>query len=254
VQARVVDSSSKTAKNSFGIISTAYASVEAATATGKPFEFNLRFAGQYEDVESGYHYNWHRYYDPSTGRYLTPDPIGLAGGLNGYGYAGQDPIRSIDPWGLYTVIVVGSGTGLLNNPFGHAAIGFTGQGVYSYGTNTPLGGSLTDYLTSQAAYRDSTVYILDTTPEQEAKMLAEILKYKDTPLPNPLKDPLGALKDTCATRTQKTLEVGGITSILVPITSPFPSDLRLIANGNDARVTEVPKGSSIPDELKTFNK
>ena len=105
VHARVVDSSSKTAKNSFGIISTAYASVEAATATGKPFEFNLRFAGQYEDVESGYHYNWHRYYDPSTGRYLTPDPIGLAGGLNGYGYAGQDPMGAVDPWGLYSLVV-----------------------------------------------------------------------------------------------------------------------------------------------------
>ena len=94
MQARVVDSATKTASG--GIISTA----NAATATPKPFEFNLRFAGQYEDIESGYHYNWHRYYDPSTGRYLTPDPIGLAGGLNGYGYAGQDPMGSVDPTGL----------------------------------------------------------------------------------------------------------------------------------------------------------
>jgi RHS repeat-associated protein len=100
VQARVVDGSSKTAKTSFGIISSA----NAATATAKPFEFNLRFAGQYEDSESGYHYNWHRYYDPSTGRYLTPDPIGLAGGLNGYGYAGQDPMGAVDPFGLRSYI------------------------------------------------------------------------------------------------------------------------------------------------------
>jgi RHS repeat-associated protein len=101
VQARVIDSNTKTAKaaTSFGIISSAHAA-NAATATAKPFEFNLRFAGQYEDTESGYHYNWHRYYDPSTGRYLTPDPIGLAGGLNGYGYAGQDPAASVDPDGL----------------------------------------------------------------------------------------------------------------------------------------------------------
>ena len=99
VQARVVDGTSKTAKttNSSGIISSAYA---ANDKSAKPFEFNLRFAGQYEDIESGYHYNWHRYYDPSTGRYLTPDPIGLAGGLNGYGYAGQDPMASVDPTGL----------------------------------------------------------------------------------------------------------------------------------------------------------
>jgi RHS repeat-associated protein len=109
VQARVADGSSRTAKTSFGIISTA----NAATTTAKPFEFNLRFAGQYEDTESGYHYNWHRYYDPSTGRYLTPDPIGLAGGLNGYGYAGQDPMGAVDPWGLWVVGVYNKTTGIL---------------------------------------------------------------------------------------------------------------------------------------------
>ena len=40
---------------------------------------SLRFAGQYFDAESGLHYNYHRYYDPATGRYLTPDPIGFSG-------------------------------------------------------------------------------------------------------------------------------------------------------------------------------
>jgi RHS repeat-associated protein len=61
---------------------------------------NFRFAGQYYDAETGLHYNWHRYYDPKMGRYLTPDPIGLAGGINRYIYANLNPINSIDPLGL----------------------------------------------------------------------------------------------------------------------------------------------------------
>lgn len=46
----------------------------------------LRFQGQYFDAETGLHYNRHRYYNPGTGRFLTPDPIKLAGGLNNYQY------------------------------------------------------------------------------------------------------------------------------------------------------------------------
>ena len=47
--------------------------------------------------------SWHRYYDPSTGRYISVDPIGLSGGLNLYSYANQNPINEIDPLGLYSL-------------------------------------------------------------------------------------------------------------------------------------------------------
>jgi RHS repeat-associated protein len=60
-------------------------------------ESNLRLAGQYFDVESGLHYNWHRYYEPGLGRYFRVDPVWA---LNLYAYVLGQPIRLIDPLGL----------------------------------------------------------------------------------------------------------------------------------------------------------
>ncbi len=49
---------------------------------------NLRYPGQYFDVESNLNYNYLRSYRPADGRYTQPDPIGLAGGWNRLGYVG----------------------------------------------------------------------------------------------------------------------------------------------------------------------
>ncbi|WP_233445753.1 RHS repeat domain-containing protein [Providencia stuartii] len=60
---------------------------------------HFRFAGQFEDNETGLYYNRFRYYDKGSGQYISPDPIGLLGGFNPYGYV-HDPVGFIDPFGL----------------------------------------------------------------------------------------------------------------------------------------------------------
>lgn len=79
-----------------------------AQVTTETVQSNLRFPGQYFDSETGLHYNFHRYYDPTTGRYISSDPIGLAGGMNLYSYTQNNPINAVDPRGLEATIPWGT--------------------------------------------------------------------------------------------------------------------------------------------------
>ena len=86
--------------NAFG---KAAITTPAATANNPTINLNLRLPGQYLDEETGLHYNWHRYYDGDTGRYVTADPIGLIGGINRYSYLTANPLTNADPPGLYCI-------------------------------------------------------------------------------------------------------------------------------------------------------
>ena len=107
---------------------------------GTAVTFNIRFPGQYEDAESGHYYNYLRDYDPSTGRYIESDPIGLEGGLNTYAYVLNDPINLSDPLGLWSISFGGYA-----GPGGEISFGRdanTGQGFMNFRFGFGLGGGI----------------------------------------------------------------------------------------------------------------
>ncbi len=78
------------------------------TGTTDPTEHQYAGAHGYEREPStgqglDLDYLQQRYYEPDTGRFLTRDPIRWAGGLNLYGYVGNDPVNFVDPEGLWEV-------------------------------------------------------------------------------------------------------------------------------------------------------
>lgn len=75
------------------------------------FEQPLRLEGQYFDPDTGLHDNVLRTYDPDAGRYLEPDPLGLAAGLNPFAYVDGNPLVATDPLGLILFAFDGTGNG-----------------------------------------------------------------------------------------------------------------------------------------------
>ncbi|MEU5292631.1 DUF6531 domain-containing protein [Streptomyces umbrinus] len=71
---------------------------DASTTVDGP-DCPLRFPGQYYDPETGWHYNFHRYYDPQTAQYTSPDPLGLLPEDNHHGYV-RNPLSWLDALGL----------------------------------------------------------------------------------------------------------------------------------------------------------
>ena len=136
----------KAAYTPFGEAVTSIATVQ------NPF----RFPGQYYDSETGLHYNYFRYYNPPIGRYLTPDPIGLEGGINLfayvdsvgkplvetnlYTYTGNNPINWVDPIGLAPQIY-GQFRGQASAHVGIAGLSVSAGGAVS------TGGQICGYVT-----------------------------------------------------------------------------------------------------------
>ena len=89
-----------TAVNGAVVWSAKYSSFGEAIVDASTVTNLLRFPGQYYDIESGLHYNWHRYYHPKLGRYIKIDPLGVEVDINYFVYVNNNPLRLIDPQGL----------------------------------------------------------------------------------------------------------------------------------------------------------
>ena len=113
---------------------------EVDTSTGAPI--NLRYPGQWFSAESDLNQNWMRDYDPTTGRYIQADPLGLVDGASVYGYALQSPNRYTDPTGEIAcggVCIAGAlmAAGILYDYLTDEGCYNTGDFAFSVITNLP---------------------------------------------------------------------------------------------------------------------
>ena len=124
----------------------------------------------YDGIASGApHYNYYRDYDPSIGRYVQSDPIGLAGGLNTYGYVAGNPLWYSDPFGLVRVCYYGDAAyGVGHIGYGMSEEAST-QGFYPRPGSNPLKGPGEIRSDTQ---NDKQCKSIDSSPTQD-KCLSE---------------------------------------------------------------------------------
>ncbi|WP_236905562.1 RHS repeat-associated core domain-containing protein [Collimonas arenae] len=88
-----------------------YGNTTADAIVNNPFQYTGR-----ENDNNGLYYYRARYYSPAVGRFISSDPIGLAGGINTYTYVGGNPVDFSDPLGLARETIC-NGTDCYHSPY-----------------------------------------------------------------------------------------------------------------------------------------
>lgn len=168
-----------------------------------------------------------------------------------YEYVLNNPLRFIDPQGTDIAVIMNGP--VASNPAGHVAIAVTGQGVYSFGTPHPLGQNLSDYMADQSKVRSSNIYVIPTTPDQDARALAMLQGFAGSKM-GPM------YLDNCSTRSNSALTAAGIIDLPMNVRMDtlfqpqWPAYVAIRAMFAGATRLSIPQGAtSLPSALNQFN-
>jgi hypothetical protein len=164
-------------------------------------------------------------------------------------YVAGDALAQNDPFGLATAVAIGGPTS--SNPFGHAAVATTGEGVSSYGTADPVGEDLTQYLNHQSDYRDTTVVVIKTTPQQEKAIRDYLKKYTDAKY--------NIVANNCSTVVADALFSAGVgqSAFTDPNAAPLflpNSLLAAVLSMPGTTIYSIPQGAPVPSALNQFDR
>ncbi len=168
VIAQLADDDRASLQNSYAYSPYGQSSTVGPDSTSNPIQYTSR-----ENDGTGLYFYRARYYDPVLKRFVSSDPIGLAGGMNVYAYVGGNPVSWIDPSGLYTEVVYWHPVGIGESQFGHVSTNINGQNFSwtppgQWDSKYPLA---LDYNAIQQTFRDGRGVVLALTSTQE-KVLA----------------------------------------------------------------------------------
>jgi RHS repeat-associated protein len=179
-----------------------FGEVQAITGTAS---LDARFPGQWFQIESGLAYNWHRYYDATTGRYTQADPLGFVDGPGVFGYAGSAATMWADPFGLYTEIIIWAPApgAIGSSSFGHVSVDINGHN-FSLGRHGWDSRGIGEFIGVNSGFRGGEGYVLNLTAEQEETVRACLASWTGEWMPR---------SNNCTRPIQGCLRRAGITDL-----------------------------------------